>query len=120
MAGKTGAARVALETGCAVIPVAQWGPQEILPPYSKSLSLLPRKTVHVLAGPPVDLDDLRGEPITSTVLRAATDRILDTITAQLAELRGELPPATRFDPDQAGVPRTGRAQVIPTPEEDDV
>jgi len=120
MAGKTGAARVALETGCAVIPVAQWGPQEILPPYSKRLSLLPRKTVHVLAGPPVDLDDLRGEPITSTVLRAATDRILDAITAQLAELRGELPPATRFDPDQAGVPRTGRAQVIPTPEEDDV
>jgi 1-acyl-sn-glycerol-3-phosphate acyltransferase len=121
MAGKTGAARVALETGCAVIPVAQWGPQEILPPYSKRLRLLPRKTVHVLAGPPVDLEDLRGRPITSAVLRTATDRILDAITAQLAELRGELPPATRFDPDQAGVPRTGRLQVSPTPpEEDDV
>lgn len=121
MTGKTGAARVALETGCAVIPVAQWGPQEILPPYSKRLRLLPRKTVHVLAGPPVDLEDLRGRPITSAVLRTATDRILDAITAQLAELRGELPPATRFDPDQAGVPRTGRLQVSPTPpEEDDV
>jgi len=120
MAGKTGAARVALETGCAVIPVAQWGPQEILPPYSKRLRLLPRKTVHVLAGPPVDLEDLRGRPITSAVLRTATDRIVDAITAQLAELRGELPPATRFDPDQAGVPRTGRPQVSPMLEEDDV
>jgi 1-acyl-sn-glycerol-3-phosphate acyltransferase len=118
MAGKTGAARVALETGCAVIPVAQWGPQEILAPYAKRFRLLPPKTVHVLAGPPVDLNDLRGAPITPAVLRTATDRILDAITAQLAELRGELPPATRFDPDQAGVPRTGRPQLKRTQEED--
>ena len=33
MRGKTGAARVALETRCPLIPVAQWGPQEILSPY---------------------------------------------------------------------------------------
>ena len=32
MTGKTGAARVALTTGCPLIPVAQWGPQEILAP----------------------------------------------------------------------------------------
>ncbi len=119
MAGKTGAARVALETGCAVIPVAQWGPQEILAPYSKRLRLLPPKTVHVLAGPPVDLDDLRGRPLTPSVLRDAAERILDAITAQLAELRGELPPATRFDPAQAGLPRTGRPRETTAPEEDD-
>jgi 1-acyl-sn-glycerol-3-phosphate acyltransferase len=98
MTGKTGAARVALETGCRVIPIAQWGPQEILAPYSKRLRLLPPKTVHVLAGPPVDLDDLRGQPVTPDVLHAASDRIIDAITAQLAVLRGELPPATRFNP----------------------
>jgi 1-acyl-sn-glycerol-3-phosphate acyltransferase len=98
MRGKTGAARVALETGCQVIPVAQWGPQQILAPYSKTVRLLPRKTIQVLAGPPVALDDLRGAPVTPEVLRTASDRIVDAITAQLAELRGELPPATRFDP----------------------
>ena len=98
MIGKTGAARVALETGCPVIPIAQWGPQEILAPYSKRLRLLPPKTVHVLAGPGVDLTDLRGRPVTAEVLRAASDRIVDAITAQLAELRGELPPPTRYDP----------------------
>ena len=27
MTGKSGAARIALETGCPVIPVGQWGPQ---------------------------------------------------------------------------------------------
>jgi 1-acyl-sn-glycerol-3-phosphate acyltransferase len=98
MIGKTGAARVALETGCPVIPIAQWGPQEILAPYSKRLRLLPPKTVHVVAGPAVDLTDLRGRPVTAEVLRAASGRIVDAITAQLAELRGELPPPTRYDP----------------------
>ena len=56
MTGKTGAARVALLTKCPVIPVAQWGANELLPPYAKKPSLFPRKTHHVLAGPPVDLD----------------------------------------------------------------
>ena len=60
MVGKTGAARVALETGAPVIPVAQWGPQEVLPPYSKRPHLFPRRTMHVRAGPPVDLSDVRG------------------------------------------------------------
>ena len=35
MVGKTGAARVALETGAPVIPIAQWGPQELLAPYAQ-------------------------------------------------------------------------------------
>ena len=30
MTGKSGAARIALETGCPVIPVGQWGAQELL------------------------------------------------------------------------------------------
>ena len=63
MRGKTGAARVALETRCPVIPVAQWGPQEILERYGKRVHLFPRKTMHVLAGPPVDLSDLYGRPM---------------------------------------------------------
>jgi 1-acyl-sn-glycerol-3-phosphate acyltransferase len=108
MVGKSGAARVALETGCDVIPVAQWGPHELLPPYSTKPRLLPRKTMHVVAGPPVDLDDLRGRPITAELLREATNRIMDAITAQLAKLRGETPPDARFDPKQSGVPPTGR------------
>ena len=33
------------------------------------------------AGDPVDLDDLRGRPLTPEVLREATDRIMDAITA---------------------------------------
>lgn len=97
MTGKSGAARVALQTGCDVIPVAQWGPQELLPPYGSRPRPFPRKTVRVTAGPPVDLDDLRGKPITKELLQEATDRILDAITAELAKIRGEEPPEIRFD-----------------------
>ncbi len=46
MQGKTGAARVALLTKAPVIPVAQWGANEVMPPYAKEkkLRLFPRKT----------------------------------------------------------------------------
>ncbi|MGI8986346.1 MAG: lysophospholipid acyltransferase family protein [Nocardioidaceae bacterium] len=103
MAGRTGAARVAFLTGCPVVPVAQWGPQAILPPYGKRPRLLPRRTIHVHAGPPVDLEDLRGRTIDTDVLAEATDRILDAITAQLAAIRGQTPPSVRHDPRAASV-----------------
>lgn len=97
MTGKTGAAHIALSTGCPVIPMAQWGPQEVMRPYAKELHLLPRKTMHSNIGPPVDLDDLRGKPITAEVLDEATERIVEAITGLLAELRQETPPDRRFD-----------------------
>jgi 1-acyl-sn-glycerol-3-phosphate acyltransferase len=65
MVGKTGAARVALATGCPVVPVAQWGPQDVLAPYARWPHLLPRRPIHVLAGPPVDLSAYRGSGIRS-------------------------------------------------------
>lgn len=107
MVGKTGAARVALETGAPVIPVAQWGPQEILPPYTKRPKLLPRRMMHVRAGPPVDLTDVVGRPVDAELLQEVTERIMAAITDLLEQIRGEKAPAVRFDPKQAGLPRTG-------------
>jgi 1-acyl-sn-glycerol-3-phosphate acyltransferase len=98
MTGKTGAARVALETGAPLIPVAQWGAQALLPYHSFVPRLFPRKTMQVLAGPPLELDDLRGRSIDVTVLREATARIMAAITGLLTELRvRETPPALPFD-----------------------
>lgn len=96
MSGKTGAARIALESGAPVIPVAHWGVQKLMGPYKIELNLVPRKTIHVLAGPPVDLDDLRDKPITDVILQEATTRILDTVADMLGELRGEEPPKDRW------------------------
>jgi 1-acyl-sn-glycerol-3-phosphate acyltransferase len=113
MTGKTGAAHIALAAGVPVIPVAQWGAQDILYPYARRPSLFPRKTVHAKVGDPVDLDDLRGRPITPAVLREATERIMAEITTLLEDIRGETAPAERYDPRRTGVRLTGN----PHPEE---
>jgi 1-acyl-sn-glycerol-3-phosphate acyltransferase len=107
MQGKTGAARVALVSGRPVIPIAQWGAQEILGPYKRLPRLLPRHTSYVSAGPPVDLSRFRDREPTFEVLQEATDAILDAITELLADIRQQQPPPTRWDPTTGGAPRYG-------------
>lgn len=97
MTAKTGVARLALDADVPVIPIAQWGAQDILPRYSKRLRPFPRKRVWVHAGPAVDLDDLRARPRDAATLREATARVMDAITALLEEIRGEQAPEVRFD-----------------------
>lgn len=99
MMGKTGAARLALTTGAPLIPIAQWGPEQVMPNEDGfAFRILPRKTMHVHAGEAVNIDDLRGKPITSELLAEATERIMLAITMLLAEIRGEMPPAERYNP----------------------
>jgi 1-acyl-sn-glycerol-3-phosphate acyltransferase len=107
MTGRMGAARIALAARAPVVPVAQWGPQELLPPYSARLRLVPRVTVTIAVGTPVPLDDLVERPVSAAVLQTATTRILDAITTLLEGLRGQPAPVDRFDPRARGVPLTG-------------
>lgn len=97
MVGRTGVARLALTTRAPVVPVAQWGPQDLLARYGKLLKPFPRKKVTVVAGPPVDLSDLYGRPQDTATLREATERVMAAITALLEPIRGEQAPAERYD-----------------------
>ncbi|MCP9944464.1 1-acyl-sn-glycerol-3-phosphate acyltransferase [Streptomyces somaliensis] len=103
MTGKTGAARVALLTRAPVIPVAQWGANLAMPPYARGgrLHLLPRKTLTVVAGPPVDLSRFHGVEPTGEVLREATEEIMRAVTALLEEIRGERAPEMPYDHREA-------------------
>ena len=107
MRGKTGAARIALTTGCPVVPVGQWGAQEILPAYTVRPHVLPRRTASYKVGDPVDLSDLLGRELTAEVLHEATERIMTAITALVEDLRGERAPDVRFDPKSSGVTEIG-------------
>jgi len=107
MVGKTGAARIGLETQCPVIPCAQWGPNELLAPYARKPKIFPRKLMRIRAGEPVDLDDLQGKKLTPAVLRQATERIMADVTGLLEDIRGEQAPPVRFDPKIAGVAEIG-------------
>ncbi len=101
MVAKTGVARLALTTGAPVIPVAHWGTQDILPYGSKKVRLFPRKTVRTVAGPAVDLSEWAGQQASARALRAATAAIMTDVTALVAQLRGEEPPAVPYDPSLA-------------------
>ena len=51
-----------------------------------------------MAGPPVDLSRWLGGPRTRTALNAVTGAIMADVTALVAEIRGEQPPAVPYDP----------------------
>ena len=102
-----------------MVPIGQWGAQEILPYGTKKLHLFPRKTVQMVAGPPVDLSAYTGQRLGASTLQAATDDIMAAITAVLATIRNETPPAVPWDPAVGGRPaelgRTDDGAPAPDP-----
>lgn len=98
MAGRTGAARIALRTGVPVIPVAQWGAQEVFAPYSTKPKFFPRKTLKVIAGPALDLSRWADRTRDRAAEQEVTEFIMDEITKLLEGLRGQKAPAVRFQP----------------------
>jgi 1-acyl-sn-glycerol-3-phosphate acyltransferase len=108
MRGKTGAVRLALEYGIAIVPVAHWGAQDVMPRYSNKISFFPRHTIHIKVGDPVDLSAFLGKPLTNTILAGATSAVMDAITHLLEDLRGEKAPPIRWNPADHNQTETGR------------
>ncbi len=88
------AARLALGTGVPVVPVAQWGVQEVYPAWTPRgwrrllPALLRRPRVEVLVGEPLHLT---GDPDCEADVRRATDQIMGAVTDLLVQLRGPRP-----------------------------
>ncbi|MFC4242746.1 lysophospholipid acyltransferase family protein [Gryllotalpicola reticulitermitis] len=110
MRGKNGAARIALEQGIPVIPVAHWGTQALMGRYAKKINLLRRHPIDFAIGKPVDLSEFEGKPIDQHLLADATEKIMGAITAELEKLRGDKAPAHRWDPSLHGQSETGRIE----------
>jgi 1-acyl-sn-glycerol-3-phosphate acyltransferase len=102
MQARTGVARLALTTDAVVLPVAQWGPQEVHDYHRKKLRLRFRAPAEYLVGEPVELSALRaevhaGRPLSGELLRETTDLIMGRVRDLLAELRG-VPAPREFHP----------------------
>lgn len=108
MRGKTGAVRLALTEGIPLIPAVHWGTERLLPPYAKYLRLIPRVTIQIRFGEPLDLSRFAGRHIDSAVLTEATTQLMDAVTALVEEVRGESAPAERWDPAKHGQSEHGR------------
>ena len=74
---------------------------------------MPRKNIVMKAGDPVRLDDLLDLPHSAETTARATDRIMAAITAIVADLRDETPPAERFDPRAAAYARSATPTTRP-------
>jgi 1-acyl-sn-glycerol-3-phosphate acyltransferase len=107
MVGKTGIARLGVMTQTPVIPIAVWGPQQVLPPYSKRPHLWPRTLVSYHVGHAIDLSPWYGFENDAEKMAQATALIMQTLTAMLEKLRGESAPLLPFDPHLSDLPKTG-------------
>ncbi|MPZ27256.1 MAG: 1-acyl-sn-glycerol-3-phosphate acyltransferase [Micromonosporaceae bacterium] len=92
MRGRTGVARLWLDTGAPVVPVVSWGAQAISDPRTGKLRPRPRTPVTVVAGPPIDLSAHRGSPPTTATMHAITEAVMDRLRELLAEVRREPAP----------------------------
>jgi 1-acyl-sn-glycerol-3-phosphate acyltransferase len=116
MRGKTGAARLALLTGAPVVPLANWGAQQVFDPRTSKLKLRLRTPVQVTSGKPVDLSEWAGATPTKQVLEQMTEKIMRSISALVGDLRQQEPPATLFERPAARAAPTSPA--APTSAED--
>lgn len=106
MKAKSGVGRLALTSRAPVVPIAQWGAQDVLARYARRPgNLLRRPVQHVKAGPPVDLDDLYDRADDPRAQVEATARIMAAITGMLAEIRGGTPPERPYDMARDGKDR---------------
>lgn len=97
MKGKSGAVRMALETGIPLYPAAHWGTHHWMGHYAKKIRVFPRTTIDAVVGKPLNLDKYHGKPLTREVLEEATDELMAEIAALVGILRNETPPPVRHE-----------------------
>jgi 1-acyl-sn-glycerol-3-phosphate acyltransferase len=107
MRGKTGAVRLALDSGVPVYPVGQWGSEQVMARYSSKFRPGFWKKVSFLVGDEIDLGRFRKPNPTPAEVLEATEVVMAAITKLVEKLRGEKAPDRRWDPVAAGQATTG-------------
>lgn len=94
---KTGAVRLALETGVPIVPIAMVGTHRVMPrkrPLATLVkNLILRPNVLVEVGDPIDVQLLAGSgDLTPARIRELADEVMAELVRLVADLRGERPP----------------------------
>jgi 1-acyl-sn-glycerol-3-phosphate acyltransferase len=90
MQARTGVARLALETGVAVTPLAIWGAQHVWQKDGRH-SVKFGRPIWLKAGPSFDPFEGMGDREAHSSVRAATDRVMDVVAGLVNDLRGRYP-----------------------------
>ncbi|MDJ1371516.1 1-acyl-sn-glycerol-3-phosphate acyltransferase [Gulosibacter molinativorax] len=112
MRGKTGAARLALQSGIPVIPIATWGAQAVVPRFQKKFKFRFRAPIKMIVGKPIDLSEFEGKHSSKRAIDGATDKIMREITALVEEIRGAKAPKELYDPAAHGQTEYGMPNEI--------
>jgi len=96
MRGQLGAARLALETGAPLLPIATWGGRALWPVGSPFPRPRPGRHVQMLVGEPYTVSAQEGETTQQAALRVTED-LMARIAALLSQLRGQEPPEVLHD-----------------------
>lgn len=102
MKGKTGLARLALDTRVPIIPVIQWGAQDVLDRDSGVRIVGPRPTLYFQVLPALDYSDIEGDSSNQEGVRELTDRVEKVLAAGSATLRGQVAPSETWDMKVSG------------------
>ena len=90
MKGKTGIARLALQTGVPVLPVAVWGSQHVWQ-RDGARDLKFGRPIWVKAGPPLDFSDYADGSHDQETLHTVTDQVMANLTTLVHDLRSRYP-----------------------------
>jgi len=90
MQGKTGIARLALEAGVPVIPMASWGSAGIWQKTGRG-SMKPGRPIWSKVGDPIDLVPPAGGVADHATMRALTAEVMEALTALVEDLRARYP-----------------------------
>ena len=99
MRGKNGAVRMAAELNIPIVPAAHWGVDKVMGNYDKKFRPNPFHTVRVKIGKPMDFSHLGTNPTTAQ-LNEATQQLMNEVAGLVGQMRGETPPAKRWDPTE--------------------
>lgn len=107
MRGRSGAIRLALDSGVPVYYMAHWGSEQILPQYGAKFRPGFWKPVRIVVGGEVDLSKFRTKTKSAADVTEATEFVMRKIVDLVGELRGETPPAKLWSPLEHGQAQTG-------------
>lgn len=92
MKGKTGLARLALDTRVPIIPVVQWGAQDVMDRYQGFSLRRKRPGLFIRVLPELDYSDLEGDSTNHESVRELTARLEKTLGAASEVLRDQKGP----------------------------
>lgn len=111
MKGKTGTARLALDTSVPIVPVVQWGAQDVMDRYSPKVRF--RKTdMYICVLPALDLSDINADSSDHEAVREVTDRLQAALETGLATLRNQIAPKKPWDPKAKNGPSKGELKNL--------